>query len=268
MRGRGPVAVSALAGAALTSAVLPRAVPRRPPRAHGPVLRVLTANLLHGSAEPGALLSLARDSAADVLFVQELTREAAARLHRCGIGGLFPHRVTAPAVRDTGIYARHPLHAGPAAPASCTARLDLPSGASLQLVCVHAPPPKPPWRRASGAVSWRKELARLPSPGDLPLAGLPVVMAGDFNATFDHAQFRRLLRRGYTDAAAQAGHGLVPTWGPEPGGRPPLLTIDHVLTDPRCAVRTTSAHRLAGSDHRALFAEIRLPQAPDKGMAS
>jgi endonuclease/exonuclease/phosphatase (EEP) superfamily protein YafD len=40
---------------------------------------------------------------------------------------------------------------------------------------------------------------------------------------------------------------------------PALLAIDHVLTDRRCAVVTTSAHRLTGSDHRALYVELRLP---------
>jgi endonuclease/exonuclease/phosphatase (EEP) superfamily protein YafD len=86
-----------------------------------------------------------------------------------------------------------------------------------------------------------------------------VVLAGDFNATLDHAQLRRFLRLGYVDAASQVGRGLVPTWGPEPNGRPAMLAVDHVLVDRRCAVLTTSAHRVPGSDHRALYAELRLP---------
>ena len=61
------------------------------------------------------------------------------------------------------------------------------------------------------------------------------------------------------NASSQAGHGLSPTWGPRPGRRPALLAIDHVLTDRACAVLTTSAHRLPGSDHRALYAELQLP---------
>jgi endonuclease/exonuclease/phosphatase (EEP) superfamily protein YafD len=86
-----------------------------------------------------------------------------------------------------------------------------------------------------------------------------VILAGDYNATLDHAQFRRLLRMGHLDAASQAGYGLVPTWGPDPRGRPALFTFDHVLIDPRCAVLATSAHPVAGSDHRALYVELRLP---------
>src|SRR6516162_8479547 len=50
LRGKGPAAATAIAGAALTAAVAPRAVPSRQPPAAGPVLRVLTANLLFGRA--------------------------------------------------------------------------------------------------------------------------------------------------------------------------------------------------------------------------
>jgi endonuclease/exonuclease/phosphatase (EEP) superfamily protein YafD len=259
LRGAGPAAASAVAGAALTAAVGPRAVPHRQPSAAGPVLRVLTANLLAGRAGAQAVVELAGRTRADVLFVQELTGEAAARLQQAGLGDLLPHRVTQPVPHDThgSIYARYPLRGGrlaaPVPAARCTARLDLPSGQSVQLACIHASPPRPPWSPGAAA-RWRSQLSALPAPGDSPR-----ILAGDFNATLDHAQFRRLLSRGYLDAASQAGNGLSFTWGPRPGRRPTLLTIDHVLVNRRCAVLTTSAHWLPGSDHRALYAELRLP---------
>ena len=78
LRGAGPAAVAAVAGAALTAAVGPRAVPCRQPPAAGPVLRVVTANLLFGRAAAGAVVELAWRTHADVLFVQELTGDAAA----------------------------------------------------------------------------------------------------------------------------------------------------------------------------------------------
>ena len=259
LRGAGPAAATAVAGAALTAAVGPRAVPRRQAPAAGPVLRVLTANLLVGRAGAEAVAELVCRQHADVLFVQELTGQAAAGLQRAGLGDLLPHRVTHPVRHGTrsSIYARYPLSGGPpAAPVSaarCTARLDLPSGLSVELACIHAAPPKPPWSPDATA-RWRSQLSALPAPGDSPR-----ILAGDFNATLDHAQFRQLLRRGYLDAASQVGNGLSPTWGPRAGRRLALLAIDHVLTDRRCAVLTTSAHWLTGSDHRALYAEVRLP---------
>jgi endonuclease/exonuclease/phosphatase (EEP) superfamily protein YafD len=60
-----------------------------------------------------------------------------------------------------------------------------------------------------------------------------------------------------SSVAGETGNGLVPTWGP--WGKLALLTIDHVLVDPRCAVLATSVHPLPGSDHRAVYAEFRLP---------
>jgi endonuclease/exonuclease/phosphatase (EEP) superfamily protein YafD len=275
VRGRGARAVTALAAAALTGTVLPRALPRRQPAAGGPVLRVLTQNMLVGTAPADALVELARTTGADVLFVQELTGQAAARLAGAGIGTVFPHQSierSGGSAHDTGIYARYPLRkdaaaacdgrragaGGPRATPQRAARLDLPSGHPVLLVCAHIPPPKPPWA-PSCAERWQAELGRVPAPGSLA-GDLPVVMAGDFNATVDHAPLRGVLRRGYRDAACEVGNGLVPTWGPEPHGHPPLLTIDHVLVGPGWAVLRTKVHRIPGIDHRALYAELRLPR--------
>jgi endonuclease/exonuclease/phosphatase family metal-dependent hydrolase len=222
------------------------------------VLRVLTANLLAGRASEEAVVGLVRRMGVDVLFLQELTSAAAARLEQAGLDHLLPHEMTD--VRDSGprgsgIYARFPLSSGlsltPTSMAQPTARLVLPAGQRVELVCVHPCAPTPPSSRRSVA-RWREELAILPPPADPPR-----VLAGDFNATADHAQFRRLLRLGHVDAADQTGNGLAPTWGP--AGKPALLTIDHVLVDPRCAVLAASAHLLPGSDHRAVYAELRLP---------
>jgi endonuclease/exonuclease/phosphatase (EEP) superfamily protein YafD len=269
LRGRGPAAAAAVAGAALTAAVAPRAIPSRQPAATGPELRVLTANLLVGRAAAGTLVELVRCTHTDVLFVQELTGEAAAGLQRAGLSDLLAHRVIQPlaqGTRGSGIYARYPLSAGPSAlplsAARCTARLGLPSGQFVDLACIHPPPPKPPWSPRATA-RWRGQLSALPPPGDPPL-----ILAGDFNATLDHAQFRRLLHIGYADAASLAGNGLALTWGPHPGRRLTLLAIDHILVDRRCAVLATSVHRLTGSDHLALCGELRLPlsHSPGRGI--
>jgi endonuclease/exonuclease/phosphatase (EEP) superfamily protein YafD len=273
LRGRGPAAVAAVSGAALAAAVAPRATRCRQPAATGPVVRLLTANLLVGRGCPAALTDLAARTRADVVFVQELTKEAVENLRRAGLSDQFPHALrpaTEPGRLVSGIYARFPLLADepgpPALPAPvcaartsaarCTARLALPSGASVRLACIHGQPPKPPWSRAATA-RWRSQLSALPPPGPDP-----VILAGDFNATLDHAAFRHLLALGYADAASQIGHGLTPTWGPRPHRRPALLAIDHFLISPQCAVLATATHVLPGSDHRAVYAEIRLPGQP------
>jgi endonuclease/exonuclease/phosphatase (EEP) superfamily protein YafD len=260
LRRRGPAVTAAVAGAALAAVVAPRVLPRRQPTADGPVLRVLTANLHQGDAAGSELVGLARRVRADVLFVQELTDDGETTLKEAGLIGLLPHEmndIRGYRYRGSAIYARYPLNGGlaigPSYASQPTARLDLASGQHVQLVCVHPHPPYPPWA-AAPVPRWRAELAALPPPGRVP-----VIAAGDFNATPDHAQFRRLLRLGYRDAASQAGRGLTPTWGPRIGRAPALFTFDHVLADPRCAVLGVSVHLLARSDHRALFAEFRLP---------
>jgi endonuclease/exonuclease/phosphatase family metal-dependent hydrolase len=84
------------------------------------------------------------------------------------------------------------------------------------------------------------------------------VLAGDFNASLDHRAFRELLDRGYVDAADQLGRGLTPTW-PNFRPMPPIISIDHVVADRRVAVRDVEVVDVPGTDHRGVFAELRLP---------
>jgi endonuclease/exonuclease/phosphatase family metal-dependent hydrolase len=255
-RQRGPAATAALATAALAVVMRPRAARRTQPAASGPVLRVLTVNLLCGRADVEAVVALVRQTGADVLFLQELTGDTVTRLKQAGLGDLMPQKAPEPrgGPRGSGIYSRFLLSDGPPLvpvhAAQPTAVLKLPGGEMVELACVHPHPPRPPWSR--GVARWRRELAVLPPPGELPR-----VLAGDFNATLDHAVFRSVLRLGYADAALQAGKALTPTWGP--AGRPALITIDHVLVDRRCAVLASAVHAVPGSDHRAVYAEVRLP---------
>jgi endonuclease/exonuclease/phosphatase (EEP) superfamily protein YafD len=255
-RRRGPAATAAVAAAALGTVVRLRGVPRPQPGASGPVLRVLTANLYFGRADAEVLVARVRQLGADVLFAQELTADAVTRLKQAGLEDLMPHAQLElwGGPRGSGIYSRFPLSEGPAvAPvhmAQPTALLELPGGGAVELVCVH---PVTPRLGRRGAVRWREELAVLPPPGELPR-----ILAGDFNATLDHAAFRRMLRLGYADAARQAGGARTPTWGPP--GRGAVLTLDHVLADRGCAVLAYAVHVLPGSDHQAVYAEIQLPE--------
>jgi endonuclease/exonuclease/phosphatase (EEP) superfamily protein YafD len=254
-RRRGPAATAALAAAALGLAVRPRGIPRPQPTASGPVLRVLTVNMFHGQGDAGTVVARARQVEADVLFLQELTADAVTRLKQAGLTDLMPH--TRLELRKgsggSGIYSRFPLSEGPRVvpvrAAHPTALLELPSGEAVELICVHTSAPA---LRRDGADRWRAELAALPHPGRLPR-----VLAGDFNATLDLAAFRDVLRLGYADAARQAGKALTPTWGP--WGTGAILTLDHVLVDPSCAVLACSVHVIPGSDHRAVYAAIQLP---------
>jgi len=265
LRRKGPAATAVLAGAALAAAVLPRAIQRPQPMTRGPVLRVVTANVMHGQADMEEVVSLVRRTGADVLFLQELTETAVIGLKQAGLTDLLPHEiidVRSVSAYGSGIYARYPLGNGltikPIPVAQPTARLELPGGQRADLICVHPHPPKPLWSRRHVA-RWRDELTVLPPPA-APALEPPRVLAGDFNTTADHAYFRDLLAQGHVDAASQVGKGLVATWAPwGTYGGPGLLTLDHVLVDPRCTVLAAAVHRVPGSDHKAVYAEFRLP---------
>lgn len=262
-RDRRARAVSALAAATLTATLAPRAIARPQPLATGPVLRVLTANLLAGRAAAEPLVDLAARTQADVLFVQELGEKAMHGLAKAGIGDQLPHLISDVGTKEergNGIYAKYSMKmCGPMQPTSSVqpiVALAFPP-MPVRLVSVHMFTPKQP--RSPGMSRWRDDLAVLAA---LPVpngpADPPSIVAGDFNSTLDHAGFRKLVQGRLVDAARETGRGLTPTWSPRPSWPVGLLAIDHILVDRRCAVQHTSVHRLPGTDHRALFAQVRL----------
>ncbi|HEX6473277.1 MAG TPA: endonuclease/exonuclease/phosphatase family protein [Streptosporangiaceae bacterium] len=246
-----------LVAAAFVAVMLPRAVGSGGPAAAGPELRVLTANLMFSRADPARVVDLVRRGHADVLSLQELTPAGVAALDRAGLRAELPYRVIEPrwGATGTGLYARYPLRAtAPVASADMAmpqAELTLPGGVRVELTAVH---PLPPFSRRYFR-SWKHDLGALPSATP---RGPVRILAGDFNATLDHARLRAVLGRGYADAADRAGKGLVLTWGLSSAHGPPL-TLDHVMVDSRVAVRRVDIYDLPGSDHRALFADLRLP---------
>lgn len=248
-----PAFAAALAVAALfTGLVAPRAFGNASPRATGPELRILTANLRFGEAGDATLVDLVRRTRADVLSVQEFTPDAAERLEEAGLARLLPYKVIDPrrGPEGSGLYARYPLtplpDRGPTTFAMPNTTLDVPGAAPIRLTAAHPPAPLGP-----DIARWRHDI------GEIPPAtpdGQVAIVAGDFNASLDHAPLRKLIAGGFTDAADAAGEGLVPTFRPWPP-----ITIDHVLVDRRCEVRHVKVYFQPRSDHRALFAELRLP---------
>ncbi|WP_433348267.1 endonuclease/exonuclease/phosphatase family protein [Microtetraspora malaysiensis] len=253
--------VSLTVAATLAACVLPRAVPGDPPAA-GPRLRVLSANLKMGAVPPEKLVALVRELRPDVLTLQELTPSAAAGLRAAGIGALLPYGVdvSEPGAHGSGIYSRHPVAPGRHIRfgdfRQGVATVRVPGAPEVAVVSVHPCAP----RYAEKGPCWAEGLAALP----LPVPGGPVrILAGDFNATLDHARMRRLLDAGYRDAAAATGNGLTTTWPYEPwrfnGWSIPPVTLDHIFVAPDVATRSFGVHPLPRTDHRAVFAELTLP---------
>ncbi|GAA4577574.1 endonuclease/exonuclease/phosphatase family protein [Planotetraspora kaengkrachanensis] len=252
------LAASLLVTAMLSACVLPRATVTDVDDG-GPSLRILSSNLMIGAAPPPALVDLVRRLRPDVLTLQELTPEAAEGLDEAGLGALLPYKVvrSRPGTGGSGIYARFPLTPGQAIDiggfGQARATLAAPDGRPVEIVSVHPCAP----RYQNRYQCWADGLAALAAP-----AGSRRVLAGDFNATLDHARVRRLLDEGYSDAADATGDGLSTTWPYRPwhfnGFGIPPVTLDHVLAGPGVTVRAFSVQAVPDTDHRAVFAELGL----------
>ncbi len=259
-----PAAWAGVACLALAICVIPRTV-GSPTTMDGVAIRVMSANLRVGGADATALVGLVREQRVDVLAIQELTPDARNALERAGLADILPNAEVHPAdgVVGSAIYSRLPLIDGtvrinPGGFLQAVATVVPPGADDIQLESVH---PVPPASRDSLA-TWAQGLRQQPT---LTVDGPMRVLVGDFNATLDHVELRRLLDTGYRDAASVVGKGLTPTWpyfGPR-RGITPKVAIDHVLTDRRIGVRSFEAFIIPRTDHRVILAELVVPSAPE-----
>jgi len=260
---RAGVLLSGAAGAALTGAVLSRAGGR--PTAHpvdGDRLRVATVSMRLGLVPAAPVLDLVRRHKVDVLAVAELTPGAERALRAAGIEELLPHAHVLPARPGSipsasgAVWTRRPVRSRGVTPGGFEqpwVRFATDGGPDVELTAVHAWPPS---YSPEAVGQWTRDLAALPGTDD----GVLRVLAGDFNATLDHAAFRAVLARGYADAARLAGRALDWTWHPLRWSVP-RLGLDHVLVDPRIAVTSVELVPVRGSDHRAVVADLVLPRS-------
>ncbi|MEU8525539.1 MULTISPECIES: endonuclease/exonuclease/phosphatase family protein [Streptomyces] len=225
--------------------------------ADGPVvarLRVLASNVEFGVAT-GRLLAAARAERPQLMFVTECD-PACVRTLADGLRDRLPYRVTVDGAGSTGsaILSAYPLTAEPPLPAAmgmpgAKARI---GGRDVRLRLAHPLPPLP------GQVDgWRAELGRVRSWAATAVPAGPVLLAGDFNASQDHAAFRDILDTGLHDAARLTGEARTPTW-PREGAVPTYTQIDHVLAGRDFSARGTRFLDLAGTDHRAVLADLDL----------
>ncbi|NYG56489.1 endonuclease/exonuclease/phosphatase family protein [Nocardioides perillae] len=229
----------------------PAVVPDGTPR-----LRLLALNLLGGGADPQRVVTEAERGDADVLVLSEVTPDALARLDAAGAASRWPHRAGEPGewVTGTVVLSRVPL--GPDRP--------LPTGFGSWVVDVRAPGgdltllathPRPP---IGDADAWAADHAVVL---DAARAGVDVV-AGDLNATPDHAPLHDYARVGLRSATELTGAGWAPTWpaqgrvGVGPLRAPRLVQIDHVLVGPELAVTDVRRVSVPGTDHSGVLAAL------------
>jgi endonuclease/exonuclease/phosphatase (EEP) superfamily protein YafD len=254
---RGPAVAAALAAICLGGAVLPRQFGDGTVSAAGhQTLKVLAANVHVGGASPVGFMQLVDELHPGVVTIEEFTPRFGRELAAAGIGSRLPYHVldAEPQAQGTAIYSRFPLRRLPTRDfffKMARAEATLPGGRPLRIVAVHALPP----RHSSWTDEWEETLATMPSAGQ----GIPWLLSGDFNATFDQSPFRELVGRGYHDAGEVAGKGLDSTFPADGGLLPPPITIDHILADQRLGIVEYEVEPLPDSDHHAIFAELTLP---------
>ncbi|MFF0509509.1 endonuclease/exonuclease/phosphatase family protein [Streptomyces sp. NPDC004250] len=226
------------------------AEPAGPPLAE---LRVLTSNVEFGQGT-GALVAAVREERPDLVFVQECEYTCDAALRR-DLAADYPHRQAVEGGGSEGsvILSAYPLKATAGVPAT----MGMPGavadvrGHAVRLQLAHPMPPLP-----DQVGLWRDELDALRDAvaGD---RSTPAVVAGDFNASQDHAAFRRILDTGLRDAARLAGADRTASW---PARTAPAFgaQIDHVLVSEDFAARGARFLDLADTDHRALVVDLTL----------
>ena len=130
----------------------------------------------------------------------------------------------------------------------------IPAG-SIIVVAVHtlAPP--------HGLKEWQAQLSGLASRlSRAPQGGLPLVVAGDFNASITHRGLRNVLRKARLfDAAQWYRRAWMPTWGPF--GKMFVLALDHILFSDALSCESFELGVLPGSDHRFVVARFAYSQA-------
>ncbi len=249
------------AAALLVTAAFVRPYGTEAPAPHGPAvarLRVLTANLEFGRATDGLLATLRRERP-DLVAVQECDPDrCAAALGSAPVRAAYPYRLLAGygAAEGSAVLSRFPL----ARDGVVAGELAMPraavtvAGQRLRFQVAHPMPPLP-----ASLDTWRTELGRLralaASRGHEPL-----IVAGDFNSSQDHAAFRALLDTGLRDSARLAGHPRTPSW---PSWTAPVLgaQIDHVLISDALRPRAARFLDLPDTDHRALLVDLDLYSA-------
>ena len=214
--------------------------------------RVLTSNVEFGRGT-GSLVPEIRRHKPDLVFVEECEYTCQARLKQ-DFGADYPYRQAVAAGGSAGsiILSRFPLKGT----GGVTGTMGMPGavadvrGHAVRLQLAHPMPPLP------GQVDlWRRELGRLRDAA--AAARTPMVLAGDFNASQDHAAFRRILDAGMSDAARLAGHARTPSW---PARTAPTFgaQIDHVLVSRDFSASSARFLELADTDHRALLVDVTL----------
>ena len=218
---------------------------------------VLSANVMHGRADTGALAALVAREDPDFVVLPEAGEDFRDKLMPLLAGLGYRSWVARGGVPDGADVTLLVGERAGEVRVRSAGGMRVPhleaSGGVLGARTLYAVHPTAPMSRGSTAW-WHEELALIARWCAGPVAPL---VAGDLNATLDHPPLRAALGR-CRSAAAGTGLGLTGTF---PARLPRRLgvQIDHVLVPATAATTRFDVLDLAGSDHRAVLARVALP---------
>ncbi|MCT9867778.1 endonuclease/exonuclease/phosphatase family protein [Paenarthrobacter aurescens] len=233
-------------------------------------VRVMSLNTEYGEADADTIVRLVREHGVQLLTLQEHTQRLEDALRSAGMDKLLPNVLSEPNDDASGgaVYSVFPIEAVGLLP-DTPFRMDVTrvlvtdggaaSTAALNLTNVHALPPVD-----ERIGQWRSDLDKVARQASRPGNHL---LVGDYNATYDHSEFRSLLDAGtgsqqeaskLVDVGTASGGRFSPTW-PMEGPPLPGIVIDHMVTTPRISSSGYSVHRIPGSDHAAIMATLVIP---------
>ncbi len=230
-----------------------------PAAAHSePTIRLFDANVQFHNMSMAGYIPQIRSYRPDVIALEETRPSDWTQLDRAGVVADLPHRFLIPCCGSRGfiVASRYPLGHPTVYYVDGLAyliRFDLALPTrTIPFWVVHTTAPvNPNWN------AWNLEL-------DGVLTQLeyhhprPLLMVGDFNASWGNRGFRAILATGLTDAAAARGKPFDFTWSQELPLLPPLIRIDHVLTAGDLTVTTITTHPGPGSEHRDITATVAI----------
>lgn len=228
---------------------LPAVAHRRPAPHHAPSaddVTVLVLNVWHGRADTAALAALVERGRPDLVVLPEAGHEYCGRiLERLpgyrGVASTPPGRrdgwgvtvLAGPRAADVVLEPEHVMR---------LPHVRVTGGllGDRELYAVHATAPA----RLGVVHDWRRDLRTAAG-----WTAEGAIVAGDVNATVDHRLLRAVGR-----SAGPAGTGTWPARLPRWAG----IRIDHVLLPEGVESSAASVHDVAGSDHRAVLARLRI----------
>ena len=226
-----------------------------------PTIRLFDANVAQWNQSMSGYITQLRSYRPEVLTMEETVPDDYTQLKAAGVLATLPYQyqITCCGSRGFIIASHYPLQHVKVSSYEglqylIRSTLVLPNR-TINLWVVHTTAPTDP-----GVGAWNQELdgvyAQLAS-----LHPRPLLMVGDFNASWGSRGFRAILSTGLTDAAAARGDPFAFTWSQDLPILPPIIRIDHVLTGGPVTVTEIQTHPGPGSDHRDITATVAVASA-------